>query len=70
MNILHYCRLLFKHLLLMRELGFGDEVQSGIIKRWLSAILKSIMNEINSKRVVYEGENLAARERKLQEVTS
>jgi hypothetical protein len=23
-NILHYCRLLFKHLMLMKEMSFGD----------------------------------------------
>jgi hypothetical protein len=46
-NILHYCRLLFKHLVLMRDLAFGDENQNSIFKRWLSIILKTLMKEID-----------------------
>lgn len=60
-NILHYCRLLFKHLVLMRDLNFGDENQNNIFKRWLSIILKTLMKAINEKKIKYEGDNLAAR---------
>lgn len=56
-NILHYCRLLFKHLILMKEMSFGDENQSSIFKKWLSAILKTLMKEISGKRVRCDGEN-------------
>jgi hypothetical protein len=50
-NILHYCRLLFKHLVLMKEMNFGDENQSSIFKKWLSAILKTLMREISARKV-------------------
>lgn len=69
-NILHYCRLVFKHLVLMKEINFGDESQTSIFKRWLSTILKTLMREINEKKIIYEGENRMAREKKLEEVTS
>lgn len=68
-NILHYCRLLFKHLILMRDMAFGDENQRSIFKRWLSTVLKSLKREVEEGRVVCGGENAAARERKLREVT-
>lgn len=68
--MLHYCRLLFKHLVLMQELSFGDNNQHSIFKRWLATILKRLMVEIDEKRVDYTGENSAAREKKLEEVTS
>jgi hypothetical protein len=45
-NILHYSRLLFKHLVLMKELNFGDLNQHNIFKRWLSTILKTLVREI------------------------
>lgn len=54
-NILHYCRLLFKHLVLMSEMGFGDDNQRSIFKRWLSTILKTLKNEIDQKKVKCEG---------------
>ena len=54
----------------MGEMGFGDENQRSIFKRWLSTMLKTLKNEIDEKKVICEGDNVAARERKLDEVTS
>jgi hypothetical protein len=56
--------------MLMKEMSFGDENQRSIFKRWLSTVLKSIMREIEDKRVICDGENIMARERKLEEVTN
>lgn len=69
-NVLHYCRLIYKHIVLAKEQLNYDENQIGIFKRWLSVILKTIMKSIENKKVIYEGENAASREKKLQEVTS
>lgn len=68
--MLHYCRLLFKHLIAMKDLSFGDANQHSIFKRWLATILKRLKQEIDLKRVDYAGDNSAAREKKLEEVTS
>lgn len=62
--------MLFKHVVLMKEMNFGDENQSNIFKRWLATILKTLMREINDRRVICEGDNVSAREKKLEEVTS
>lgn len=50
-------------------MAFGDENQRSIFKRWLSTVLKSLKREVEEGRVVCGGENAAARERKLREVT-
>jgi hypothetical protein len=57
--------MIFKHLILMKEINFGDENQTSIFKKWLSAILKTLMREISEKKVRCDGENSEARERKL-----
>ena len=54
-NILHYCRLMYKHVVLMREIGVGEENQTSIFKKWLAAVLKTLMREITEKRVRCEG---------------
>lgn len=60
-NILHYCRLIFKHLVSMKEISFGDENQRSIFKRWLCTVLKSLMREIEDKKIICDGDNIAAR---------
>ena len=37
--------------MLMKEMNFGDENQSSIFKKWLSAILKTLMREISTRKV-------------------
>ena len=39
----------------MSEMGFGDDNQRSIFKRWLSTILKTLKNEIDQKKVKCEG---------------
>jgi len=37
----------------MKEMNFGDENQSSIFKKWLSAILKTLMREISARKVCH-----------------
>jgi hypothetical protein len=37
----------------MKEISFGDENQVNIFKKWLSAILKTLIREITERKINY-----------------
>lgn len=53
----------------MRDIGFGDEGQVSVFKKWLTVMLKTLNREITEKKIMIEGEAFTAKEKKLEEVT-
>ena len=56
-NILHYCRLLYKYIVSLRESIHNDENQVKTFTAWLLTLMEEIKNKINSNGIIYEGEN-------------
>ena len=54
-NILHYCRLVYKYTTTLRQSSYSDENQVKTFSKWLMKILKEINEKIDSKNIVYEG---------------
>ncbi len=71
-NILHYCRLVYKYVTVMQVMKdhkLGDENRKNVFVRWLAIVVKTVNTRIDNHEVIYEGENAALREEKLKEVS-
>lgn len=64
-NILHYCRLVYKFVTVLNVLkdwkGIGDESRKNVFIRWLAIVVKVVNVKIDNKEVIYEGENASLR---------
>lgn len=69
-NILHYCRLIYKYVTVLQILkdhkSVGDENRRNVFVRWLAIVVKTVNTRIDNKEVIYEGQNAALREEKLK----
>lgn len=69
-NILHYCRLIYKYIIAVKESSDGEENQVKTFTAWLLLLMEEIRAKINNQGIIYEGENAWLREKKLREVTN
>ena len=70
MNILHYCRLIYKYTTTLKQSPYSDENQVKTFSKWLMKILKEVNDKIDNKTIIYEGDNIWLREKKLKEVAN
>ena len=63
MNLLHYCRLIYKFVTFMKETYFLDENISKILSSWVLSLMVEIKGQINDNKILYEGENGWLREK-------
>lgn len=60
-NFLHYCRLLFKYILLLKSSCPGEEAQIRILSSWVLLLVDELKAKIIESGVTYEGENPQAK---------
>jgi hypothetical protein len=68
-NCLHYCRLLYKFLMLSREVEEHDRRFASVLSALLFKVLSEIANKIEKKEIAYD-EETNKKETKLREVSS
>lgn len=54
-NILHYCRLIYKYIIALRDSSFSEENQIKTFTAWLLTLMDEIKAQINSNGIIYEG---------------
>ena len=54
-NILHYCRLIYKYIIALRDSLYNDDNQVKTFTAWLLTLMEEIKNKINNSGIVYEG---------------
>lgn len=69
-NILHYCRLIYKYVTSLKTIHPSEDSQIRILSTWVLLIIEEIKVKINDSSIIYEGENIWLREKKLREVTN
>lgn len=69
-NLLHYCRLVYKYVVLMKETHPSEDNQIRTLAGWVLFFMDEIKNKINEGSVIYERDNGYIREKKLREVTN
>lgn len=70
MNLLHYCRLIYKYVIALRESNLYEDSQARYLSGWLMLLMEEINKKINENGIIYDGENAPLREKKLREVTN
>lgn len=66
-NLLHYCRGLFRCLQLMIAINEGEN-EIKYLTGWLILILEELNRKLNQNEVLFEGDNSETKSKKLREV--
>lgn len=69
-NILHYCRLIYKYIIALRDSSYSEENQIKTFTAWLLTMMDEIKAQISSNGIIYQGQNAWLREKKLKEVAN
>lgn len=69
-NILHYCRLMYKYVIGLKSTQVNEENQIRILSSWVLLVMSEIKKKISQNGIIYEGENSMLREKKLRQVTN
>lgn len=54
-NLLHYCRLIYKYVILLRESHPHEDGQARYLSGWLMLLMEEIKKKINENGIIYDG---------------